>query len=76
MRPKMLLITLEFFYVYRLRRTVSPFANQLPADDLRMGSKGFFHLCVDKGEMQCIPIPTISYELLMQRSYETVRATI
>jgi hypothetical protein len=66
---------MEMFYVDRLRRTVSTFTSQLPADNQKMGSKGLFLQCVDKEEMQHIPIPTISHELLMQRRYEAVRAT-
>jgi hypothetical protein len=41
-----------------------------------MEPKALFFQCVDEGEMQHALIPTISYEISMQRRYEVVRATI
>ncbi len=55
---------------------MSTFPSQSAVDYKKNEPKALFFQCIDGGEMQHIQIPTILYQIKIQKRYEAAKATI
>jgi hypothetical protein len=66
----------DTYYLDRAQRTVSTFPTQAAVDYERNEPRALLLQCLDGGEMRRIQIPTLSYKIIMQKRYQTTKATI